>query len=418
MTDQLQEKVTGLVELTASKAADPGGGITRLLYSKEWVETQQELKRIMEREGMETRFDEIGNLYGRIPGSTFKDETILTGSHVDSVRNGGKYDGMYGILAGILAISHLNRAYGPPLKNMEVVAFAEEEGSRFPTTFWGSKNFLGIEKRDDVENLKDDTGVTFGEAMREAGFDFKKEPGMCRGDVKAFLEAHVEQGNVLENENKEIGIVDSIAGQRRYTVHLTGTANHAGTTPMSYRRDTLYAAARMIGGILDKAKDCGAPLVATAGHIEVKPDMGNVVPGEAEFSLDVRHTDGEFLDAFTGQMVSFMKETAKEFDVEIEVQMWMQEPPVHMDRGLVECLAGACKEKMIPSRIMHSGAGHDSQLIAKKIPTAMIFVPSQGGISHNPKEYTKPDHLVRGIETLAGAIHELAYKKTDCGQIL
>lgn len=409
MIDNVQEKATALMELAASKAADPGGGITRLLYSKEWVETQKELKRMMEREGLETRFDEIGNLYGRIPGCAIQKETILTGSHVDSVRNGGKYDGMYGIIAGILAIGHLKRTYGPPLKNMEVVAFAEEEGSRFSTAFWGSKNFLGLEQRSEVEGLKDDSGTTFTEAMREAGFDFKRKPGTCRGDVTAFLEAHIEQGNVLDKEEKEIGIVDSIAGQRRYLVKLTGTANHAGTTPMTYRRDALYAAVRMIGGILDSAKNCGDPLVATIGHIEVRPNMGNVVPGEVEFSLDVRHTDDEFINTFTSRMMTFMEKTAESFDVEISIHMWMQEPPVPMDPKLVDCLAGVCRQKEVPNKIMHSGAGHDSQLIAKKIPTAMIFVPSQGGISHNPDEYTKPEYLARGIEVLADAIYELAY---------
>lgn len=409
MTENLQEAVIALTELAASKAADPRGGITRLLYSREWVETQKEIKGIMEREGMETRFDEIGNLYGRISGSTCMEETILTGSHVDTVRNGGKYDGMYGIAAGILAIGHLNRTYGPPKKNMEVVAFAEEEGSRFPTVFWGSKNFLGLEKRCEVAELKDDDGITFEDAMGEAGFDFKKEEGAYREDVKAFLEAHIEQGGVLEAEEKEIGIVDSIAGQRRYHIHLTGTANHAGTTPMSYRRDALYAAAKMIGGILDKAGDYGPPLVATVGHVEVKPDMANVVPGEAEFSLDVRHTEEGILDKFIQEITFFMEETARACGVGFRIHMWMKELPVPMDPELVECLSSVCRQIGASSKIMHSGAGHDSQLIAREIPTVMIFVPSRGGISHNPEEYTTPEHLVRGIETLAEAIHQLAY---------
>lgn len=409
MPEDLQAKVEGFMQLVTSKAMDPDGGVTRLLYSKEWVETQKVLKKIMEQEGMTTHFDDIGNLYGRVSGTEKPDETILTGSHMDSVKNGGRYDGMYGIIAGIVAIGHLVRQYGLPKKNIEVVAFAEEEGSRFDTTFWGSKNFLGLEQPESVKTLSDDSGQNFVEAMHEAGFDFKRKTGFQREDVQAFIEAHVEQGNVLETEKKEIGIVDSIVGQYRFNIQVYGTANHAGTTPMSYRRDSLYAAVRMINGILDRAKNCGAPLVATVGHISVKPDMSNIVPGETEFSLDVRHTNEEFLDSFVEEIKDFMEKTAAECNVKIKIDTWMRESPVLMDKNLVSYLYDVCQNKKISSKIMHSGAGHDSQIIAQKIPTAMIFVPSKDGISHNPREYTDPQQMVRGIEVLEEAIHGLAY---------
>lgn len=410
MSKGLQEKIVGMIERVADKASDPKGGITRLLYSKEWVDTQVELKEIMEEEGLITYFDEVGNLYGRIEGNSIPDKTIMTGSHVDTVVNGGKYDGMYGIIAGIVALGKLKEQYGQPKCNIEVVSFAEEEGSRFPTVFWGSKNFLGCEDISEVEGIEDINGVVFKDAMVEAGFKFKASSKIKRQDVKAFLEAHIEQGNILEIEKKAIGIVDSIAGQRRYKIEVIGTANHAGTTPMEYRRDAFYAASKMISNILDRAKEYGSPLVATAGFIEVKPNVGNVVPGKAEFTLDIRHTDELFLKEFTENMIVCMYEIAKECRVEVEVHMWMNEPPVPMNKKIVDCIESVCDKKDIEYRVMHSGAGHDSQLIAKEIPTAMIFVPSENGISHNPKEYTDPYYLEKGVEVLMDSIYELTYK--------
>lgn len=413
LTDELQERICTLTEAAAADAADPAGGVTRLLYSREWVKTLETLKRVMEQEGMETRFDEIGNLYGRIQGTKRPEETILTGSHVDSVRNGGKYDGMYGILAGILAIGYLNRTYGPPERSLEVVAFAEEEGSRFPTVFWGSKNFLGIEDRTEAESLKDEEGISFSEAMRAAGFDFKKKPRSSRTDVKAFLEAHIEQGPELERHGKLVGIVDRIVGQRRFSVRVTGTANHAGTTPMGIRRDALLGAARMICRLMDRAKEIGPPLVVTAGHLEVKPNMGNVVPGEVEFSLDVRHTEEDVLETFTQEIRDILKETADEAGLGLSIHLWMKEPSVRMDEGLVGRLEEALAKSKVPGMRMHSGAGHDSQLIARKIPTAMLFVPSKDGISHNPKECTSPGELAAGIRILANTLHGLAYSAEE-----
>lgn len=406
----IEEKIVELIERVADKAADPKGGITRLLYSKEWVDTQMELKKIMEEEGLVAYFDEVGNLYGSLKGHTLCDETIMTGSHVDTVVNGGKYDGMYGIIAGIVALSQLKEKYGQGKRSIEVVSFAEEEGSRFPTVFWGSKNFLGYEERLEVEAIKDGDGIAFIDAMNKAGFKFKETEKGKRNDVVAFLEAHVEQGNVLELENIDIGIVDNITGQKRYKVEIKGTANHAGTTPMEYRRDAFYAASKMICNIIDRAKEYGNPLVATAGFIEVKPNVGNVVPGSAEFTLDIRHTDGDFLNKFTMEIIDFMKVTAEECNVEVKIHKWMDEPPVPMDKELVKCIEKVCSEKQVNYKIMHSGAGHDSQLIAKEIPTAMIFVPSHEGISHNPKEHTDSKYLTKGVEVLIDSIYEFAYK--------
>lgn len=407
--EDVTREIAHLEEWLAEYGKDPEGGVTRLLYSKEWVEGQKALDKLMQEDGLTTRYDEIGNLFGRLEGSAYKDETILTGSHVDTVKNGGKLDGAFGILAGILAIRLLKKKYGQPLRNLEVVSFAEEEGSRFPYAFWGSKNFVGIAKKEDVVDISDFNEVPFVEAMREAGFNFRDESKPFRNDLKGFVEIHIEQGNVLEKEGKDIGVVHSIVGQRRFTIEVMGVANHAGTTPMGYRKDALFAASQMINNVINRAKEYGDPLVATVGKIEVKPNTVNVVPGEALFTLDVRHTEKEVLVKFTEELTTIIKRIAADSGVEITIDMWMDEDPIPMNKQIVEVIEKQAKENGFNYKMMHSGAGHDSQIIAPVIPTAMIFVPSREGISHNPLEYTSPEQLAVGVQALMGSLYALAY---------
>lgn len=398
------------VDLLSGIGSDPTGGMTRLLYSDSWLEAQNAVKAKLEEIGMETRFDEIGNLFGRMEGSKYPDETILSGSHIDTVINGGNLDGQFGVIAAYVAMAYLKETYGQPLRSMEVISMAEEEGSRFPTVFWGSKNFVNEAKVEDVEAISDFEGIRFVDAMRQAGFDFKKGEQKRREDIKAFVELHIEQGNVLENEGLQIGVVNSIAGQRRYTVVLKGQANHAGTTPMGYRRDAVYAFSRICSEAIEKAKAAGDPLVLTFGKVEPKPNTVNVVPGEVLFTIDCRHTDSSVLIDFTQKLEQRIKEIASEMDIEANIDLWMDEAPVPMDADIVAILEEAAKKANMKYRVMHSGAGHDSQIIAPHYPTAMIFVPSIGGISHNPAEATKLEDLVEGVKMMASALYELAYK--------
>nr|WP_316572615.1 allantoate deiminase [Neobacillus sp. YIM B06451] len=407
----LTREVEYLVNWLGEYGKDPEGGVSRLLYTKEWIEAQKALEKMLQEDGLTTRYDEVGNLFGRLEGSKYTNETILTGSHVDTVKNGGKLDGAFGIVAGILAIRYIKEKYGQPLRNLEVVSFAEEEGSRFPYAFWGSKNLVGIAKKEDVENITDFNGVPFVDAMREAGFHFRDESKEVRNDLKGFVEIHIEQGNVLENEGKDIGVVNSIVGQRRFTIEVTGVANHAGTTPMGYRKDAVFAASQMIQGVISKAVEYGDPLVATVGKIEVKPNIVNVVPGSALFTLDVRHTEKEMLVKFTEELTTIINRIAAESGVEINIDMWMDEDPIPMDQQVVESIEKQVKENGFNYKLMHSGAGHDSQIIAPIVPTAMIFVPSHKGISHNPLEYTSPENLATGVKALIDSLYELAYKE-------
>ncbi|MDU4960884.1 MAG: allantoate deiminase [Sporomusaceae bacterium] len=387
---------------------DAGPGTTRLLYSPSWLRAQREIKARLEALGMDCRFDAIGNLYGVLPGTVTPEKTIATGSHVDTVIKGGKLDGQLGIFGGYLAVKHLLQTYGRPRKSIELISMAEEEGSRFPYVFWGSKNIFGLAKREEVEALKDANGVGFVAAMRECGFDFSTEYRE-RTDIEAFIELHIEQGNFLEQEGFTVGVVNSIAGQKRYNLILKGEANHAGTTLMRYRKDTVECMSRIIVHCLDKAKAAGDPLVLTFGKVLPKPNTVNVVPGETLFTMDCRHTDARFLQEFTAVLEADMQSIADSMGIALAIDNWMNEQPVAMDKRVVDSIERVCKQNQIHYRLMHSGAGHDSQIFAPRVPTGMIFVPSIKGISHNPAEDTNLTDLREGIRTLAHVLQELAY---------
>jgi allantoate deiminase len=404
------KEVSSLIDWLSQYGYDSEGGITRLLYTNDWLEAQEGLKQLINRKGFHTYYDEVGNLFGRLGGSTFKDETILTGSHIDTVVNGGKFDGQLGIIGGILAIEYLNKKFGKPLRNIEVVSMAEEEGSRFPYTFWGSRNIVGTVKKEVVEDLIDMDGIRFIDAMRNVGFDFKDEDNTGRNDIKAFIELHVEQGGVLEIEQKSIGIVEHIVGQKRFTIEVTGQSNHAGTTPMGYRRDALYCVSKMISEIMDLTISYGDPLVATVGSIEVIPNTSNVVPGKVVFSLDIRHIDEGIMTKYTDEVISRLQSIASKMELNIKVNNYMDCLPIVMDSNLVNKIIDSCERKGLNYKLMHSGAGHDSQIFAKTIPTAMIFVPSHDGISHSPMEFTETKDLIEGIKALIETLYCLAYK--------
>lgn len=409
--ENLSNEIVDMLKTLGSNGSDSEGGISRFLYTEEWVAAQKYLEQEMKREELDVHFDEVGNLFGALKGSKYPEETILSGSHVDTVGNGGYYDGQFGIVAALLAIKHLKAKYGQPLRNIEVVSMAEEEGSRFPYAMWGSKNIVGMAKKEDVVDIKDSDGVPFVEAMNKAGFDFRDETKGMREDIKAFVEIHNEQGGVLESEGKSVGVVHSIVGQRRFNIEISGQANHAGTTPMGYRKDAVYAASQMIFEVISAAKKHGDPLVTTVGQIEVTPNVVNVVPGKALFTMDIRHTEKDMLVSFTEEVTEILNKLAAEHGVEIAINMWMDEDPVPMDKKIVELIEQSCKDTGLNYKLMHSGAGHDSQILAPKVPTAMLFVSSRDGISHNPAEFTEPKDLAEGVKALIATLYELAYKE-------
>lgn len=408
-TMNLEKTVEKRLKDLSSIGSDPTGGMTRLLYTDSWKQAQEYVKKQMESIGMTSKFDKVGNLFGRVEGTELPGETIMSGSHIDTVVNGGTLDGQFGVIASLTASQLLLEKYGKPRRSLEVISMAEEEGSRFPTVFWGSKNFVGIADNDEIKDIKDAEGYKFVDEMHRQGFDIN-EKQTRRDDIKAFVEEHIEQGSILETEHEQIGIVNNIAGQRRYNITLKGEANHAGTTPLDYRHDAVYGMSKIISKALDQAHEIGDPLVLTFGKVVPKPNTVNVVPGEVLFTMDCRHTDKDFLVKFTEELGDMMRQIAKDMGLGIDIDLWMDEAPVPLDDKIVKTIEKKAKENNYNYRIMHSGAGHDSQIIAPNFPTAMIFVPSIKGISHNPAESTKFEDLVEGVKLLADTLYELAYK--------
>ncbi|MDR0361107.1 MAG: allantoate deiminase [Planctomycetota bacterium] len=385
-----------------------GKGTTRTLYSPSWLRAQNGLKERFEALGLDCRFDAIGNFYATLKGTECPEETIATGSHVDTVVNGGRLDGQLGIVGGYLAVKKLLERHGKPKRSVQVISLAEEEGSRFPYVFWGSKNMFGLADNGDVERLADADGVGFVDAMRGCGFDFQVE---CtpRADIRAFIELHIEQGNFLEQEGYTVGVVTSIVGQKRYNITLRGESNHAGTTLMKYRKDTVQCFARIVDSSIEKAKKRDEVLVLTFGKVVPSPNAVNVVPGETLFTMDCRHTDEKLLREFTAEVERDMREIAGGMGIGIEIDNWMDEKPVPMDGEIVALIEDVCKERKLAHRKMHSGAGHDSQIFAVHVPTGMIFVPSIAGISHNPAEDTKLEDIRAGMIALGETLRRLAY---------
>lgn len=399
-------ELESLIEELSSYGGLEGKGITRLLFDDNWIGGQKWLGEKFREKGLKSYYDDVGNLYGRLEGDQ-KEEVILTGSHIDTVVSGGKLDGQYGIIAGMMALEYLKEKYGTPKKTLEVVSMAEEEGSRFPFTFWGSKNIVGTVCEEEMTEIKDAQDICFKHALEEAGFCFKNK--VDEKKIEAFIELHVEQGGVLEIENKSIGVVHHIVGQKRYIVTVCGEANHAGTTPMGYRRDSLHGVSRMICQIMDKAIQYGDPLVATVGKLDLVPNTSNVVPGKVVFTLDIRHIDKEIMENYIEEIMSIMEGICREMNLRLEVEKYMDGEPVAMDENLVEVIRNLCEEKGMNYRMMHSGAGHDAQVMALKVPTALIFVPSHKGISHNPEEHTDLKDLVEGVKILIETLYKLAY---------
>jgi allantoate deiminase len=407
----LQQKIEEMVGWLASYGADPEGGVTRLLYTSSWAEAQQALEQKMRESGLETYYDEVGNLYGRLSSNNPEEGTILTGSHVDTVKHGGKYDGAFGILAGLLALRYLKETYGPPRRHLEVVSLCEEEGSRFPLTFWGSTNITGTAPLDKISHIQDTGEIPFIEAMSEAGFGAGHYRNPRREDILSFIELHIEQGPILEREKIPIGIVEQIVGQKRYTIECIGEANHAGTTPMAWRKDALRGSSQMIVTIMESADRIGAPLVATVGKIEVEPNVSNVIPNKVTFTLDIRHPQGDVLDSFCDEAIAACCDIAQDRGLQLKVEKHLDVRPVEMDASLLRRIETICRNLAIPYKLMSSGAGHDAQIMALHYPTSLIFVPSHRGISHNPAEYTSKEDLAAGVQVLIQLLYQLGYEK-------
>jgi len=379
--------------------AEPGGGAYRPLYGNAWAEAGACVERWMKGVGLEIRRDAVGNIWGRLNG-TEQARAIVTGSHIDTVRHGGRLDGALGIVAGLTAVEALLKEKGKPRRTLEVVAICEEEGSRFATNFWGSRAIVGA---------IDSPDAAMAEAMRERGLDPATVASAARDDIDTFVELHIEQGAVLETANVPLAVVSAIVGTAHLELAVTGRPDHAGTTPMDMRRDALAGAAAMVQAVESIARSLGKPAVATVGKIRAEPDQINVVPGRVVFTVDLRHSDPGARRALEERTRSLCRTIAAERGLELEVRVLHERPPVPMHAEVRAVLTRAAQECGVQATELVSGAGHDAQILAARCKVGMLFVPSVGGRSHCPEEHTDPGHLELGVRVLVRALELLAY---------
>lgn len=337
----------------------------------------------MDRLGMQTRTDAAGNVRGFYHGADPAAGTILIGSHTDTVPNAGRYDGVLGVVLALTLVQQLNSERLPI--GIEVVAFSEEEGVRFGTPFIGSRALMG-----DLDPatlaITDASGISLAGAIRAFGLPLETLPdAVLAPHTRAYLEFHIEQGPLLERLGAPLGIVEAIAGQTRGTARFVGHANHAGTTPMQFRHDALCAAAEWILAVEASAK-AETALVATVGSAAVKPGAGNVVPGQAELSLDIRHANDSVRAATATALIDYGHKIADKRQLHFQFTRSLDQAAVPMHPGLTARVENAIQAIGLRPHRMTSGAGHDAMIIARRVPSAMIFLRTPKGISHHPDE--------------------------------
>ena len=380
------------------------GEIWRPSFTPEYWQARDLVKSLMLENGLEVREDGVGTLYGTYRGKT--DRLVLTGSHLDTVQNGGVYDGAAGVVLPILALGELKREGFIPEKNIAVIVMYEEEGSRYPSSYLTSRMITGVMKPVELDE-RDVNGISIREAMLHDGYDPGALESAVIHDADAFVELHIEQGPRLENEGLDIGIVENIVGLYSYEITLRGKQSHAGTTPMRLRRDPVLTAARFVDRITERAGEISDTAVITCGAIKSKPQLANVIADHVFFTLDFRDGDDHALMEIDRE-IEKMLEKCREDGFTVSLVKKCTEKVCHLDAGVARTIQDAADSLNLKAVRMNSGAGHDSQIIAEKIPTAMIFIPSVGGISHSPDEYTRPEDLENGIDIMREVLRKLA----------
>jgi hydantoinase/carbamoylase family amidase len=390
----------------AARFGGAGDGVTRFAWSAELMQASRWLVAQLDALGLAASIDAAGNVVGRWEAG--RGPAIVVGSHLDTVPNGGRFDGALGVLSGLDAIRRLKTSGVEPQRPVWLVSFMDEEGARFRTALMGSRAFVG-EDLTSLADRRDAGGVTIREAMAKAGFDFDRLPEATAIDhVGAYLELHIEQGRVLESAGAGIGIVTGLAGMFGIRATFRGRADHAGTTPMDDRRDALAGAARAVLALRDHAARHPGLLRMTVGTLSVEPGGFNIVPAECELSIDVRAERPEDLGAAREWTTALLDTIAAEEGLEVELRHTHGQPPHAFDAGLIAALRQAAEAEGASTVDMTSGAGHDAMVVGRHAPTAMLFVPSRDGLSHSPAEYTDPEACELGARVLARAVALLA----------
>lgn len=389
----------------AQVGAIEGGGCARLALTDDDKAGRDLVVGWMKALGLEVRIDAIGNVVGLRPGRENL-PPIMTGSHIDTVRTGGRYDGNYGVLAGLEIVRALNAANIATRRPVAVAFFTNEEGARFQPDMMGSLVYAGGLGLNEAYAAADKDGVAVGDELRRIGYRGTVPPGTLR--PHAFLELHIEQGPILDEERVRIGVVESVQGISWTEYTVTGVSNHAGTTPMRLRRDAGYLTASVNLFVRKLALDMGGHQVATVGSLSLRPNLINVVPNQAIFAVDLRNTDDAKLKEAEARVAAHVADVAQSERLEVEAKVLARFEPVIFDARLVDRVEHHAQALSLSTRRIPSGAGHDAQMMQRLCPTAMIFVPSVAGLSHNVGEHTEPADLISGAQVLMNLVLELA----------
>lgn len=386
-------------------------GVTRTVYSPEWIAANDLLTQWMTSAGLTVSQDAVGNVWGRIEGSS-GGKSIVSGSHVDSQAPGGRFDGALGIIAALTAVEALIREHGQPQRTVEVVSLCEEEGSRFSMAgFWGSRAILGLIRPEDLAKTISFEGERIDDVMRSIGLEPDRIHEAKRDDIDTFIELHIEQGPILEQLQLPVGIVNGITGYRHYVVELTGDANHAGAFPMDVRRDPMAGAAEIISGVINTAHRMGRPAVTTVGRIHAEPNYPAIIPERVTFMIDARHPDPDLRELLYRRHEALIREVVERRNLGLTLHQNKDLAPRPCDPDTVALLDQAATDLGIPHTTMTSGAVHDTQRFSQIARTAMIFVQSKDGRSHTPDEFTSTEHATLGIEVLAEGLKRLAWTR-------
>ncbi|MEK9724858.1 MAG: Zn-dependent hydrolase [Rhodospirillaceae bacterium] len=386
--------------------ATAGGGVCRLALTDVDRDSRDLFSAWAVEAGCAVRIDRLGNIFARRPGTDPDAAPVMTGSHLDTQPLGGRFDGAYGVLAGLEVVRALNDAKVRTRAPIDIVVWTDEEGCRFTTKTMCSAVFAGMLSADAVLDAVDPDGRRFGDELARIGY---AGDAPCGGyPVAAYLEAHIEQGPILEAEGVPVGAVLGAQGQRTFQVTVTGEEGHAGTLPMTLRKDAFLGAARMADVLNAVAFRFEPNPVITVGHVRVRPNSRNTVPGQCVFTIDSRHPDADTLSAIKAEMTAACERIAADMGLDLEILETGVSPVTTFDAGLVEAVRRAAAAEGLACRDMFSGAGHDACKIATVAPSAMIFVPCKDGVSHTEREDADPADLAAGTAVLARVVLEAA----------
>jgi N-carbamoyl-L-amino-acid hydrolase len=380
--------------------ATPKGGVRRITLTEADREGRDQFVRWAREAALEVRWDAIGNIFARRPGSDPAADPVMIGSHLDSQPSGGKFDGAYGVMAGLEVLRTLNERGIKTRSPVEAVSWTNEEGSRFVPVMMGSGVFANVFPLQQALSARDAEGIVAGDALKKIGYS-----GAARAHkAGAYFEAHIEQGPVLEDSRTTIGVVQGALGQRWFDVKFTGQDSHAGPTPMELRKDALIAASRLVLEVNRIAKGYPDNARGTVGSMQVSPNSRNVVPGEVRMTVDLRNAEDSTLSEMAQDLQRSARAVAESCRVELELREVVYFPPCKFAAELVDSVRKAAQTLGLSHRDIVSGAAHDAVYVARVAPAAMIFVPCEGGISHNEIENARPEDLTAGCNVLLQAV--------------